>query len=119
MVGIGIHHSCLVLVDGQAKEGLTLLRISSFLLLSLFSSPLLRRTTSEKCLGLSATLVKWRCSTELKTTSRERGRMPGSGEVPVTVYVLPREGRAQSGDGVTDTGASRRGDNRYAADLNS
>ena len=29
---------------------------------------------------------------ELKMTSRERGRMPGSVEVPVTVYVLPSVG---------------------------
>ena len=72
-----------------AGKTLTFFTSSTFFSLSLSSSSLLNRRTSEWFFGLRATLLKWCCSTELKITSRERGRIPGSEGVPVTVYVLP------------------------------
>ena len=66
--------------------------ISSFKAASLSCSLLSRYSTLEKCFGLMAMLLNCFWSMELKMTSRERGRMPGSVEVPVTVYVLPSVG---------------------------
>ena len=66
--------------------------ISSFKASSLSCSLLSRYSTLEKCFGLMAMLLNCFWSMELKMTSRERGRMPGSVEVPVTVYVLPSVG---------------------------
>ena len=71
---------------------LALFKMSSFLAISFSISSSVRYTASEKFLGLSSRELSCWGLSELKMRSSERGRIPGSLAVPITVYVLPGHG---------------------------
>lgn len=64
---------------------LTMLRMFSLCIFISEASSLERWISSEKCLGFTETLLSCCWSMELNMTSKERGSIPGSLGVPVTV----------------------------------
>ena len=64
---------------------LTMLSMFSLCVFISEASSLERWISSEKCLGFTETLLSCCWSIELNMTSKERGRIPGSLGVPVTV----------------------------------